>query len=230
MSITLSLSGNKSVLTTDYFPPIQLKEDYVCGLIDFHTYHSIPNVDQDNNLFHIGDKKLELPIGSYEFDDISEYLRIAYADVTKDVDTYININANSNTLQVELYSSKEKIYFDKERSIGQMLGFSKRVLEPGKIHRSDQSLMITQNNIVRIECSIVSASYINSTPAHTLHEFAICVAPGYKIDEIPQNMVYLPVTTRQISSITLRIVNQDGVLVNFRGENISVRLHLKPNH
>ena len=102
MSITLSLNGDKSILTTDYFPPIQLTEDYVFGLIDFHTYLSIANIDQGNNLFHIGDKVLEIPIGSYEFDDISEYLTVAYADVNKGVDTYIKVNANNNTLQLEL--------------------------------------------------------------------------------------------------------------------------------
>jgi len=89
-------------------------------------------------------------------------------------------------------------------------------------------LTITQNNIVRIDCNIVCGSYLNSSLAHTLHEFSINVEPGYKIDEIPQNVIYLPVTGKEISTVTIRIVNQDNKLLNFRGENITLRLHLKP--
>lgn len=37
-----------------YFPPVQLDKnsEYVCGLIDFQAYNSIPNVDDSNNKFH----------------------------------------------------------------------------------------------------------------------------------------------------------------------------------
>lgn len=57
MALTLTLSGNTSLLHVDYFPPIELSihHEYVCGLVDFQTYNSIPNVDNSNNLFHIGD-------------------------------------------------------------------------------------------------------------------------------------------------------------------------------
>lgn len=45
MALTITLSGNSSILTADYFPPIELVKhlDYVCGLVDFQTYNSIPN-------------------------------------------------------------------------------------------------------------------------------------------------------------------------------------------
>ena len=74
MSITLALSGNSSVLSANYYcAPIDLSDEYECSLIDFHSYNSIPNVDYDNNLFHIGDKVIEIPIGSYELQDIVDY-------------------------------------------------------------------------------------------------------------------------------------------------------------
>jgi len=38
-------------------------------------YNSIPNVDINNNLFHIGDKVIQLPIGSYELNDIYDFLK-----------------------------------------------------------------------------------------------------------------------------------------------------------
>lgn len=74
MSIKLSLKGNTSKLVANYFPPIMLEPNYVCGLISFDTYHSIPTVDNENNLFHIGNHVMEIPIGSYEFSDIAHFL------------------------------------------------------------------------------------------------------------------------------------------------------------
>lgn len=54
-SLTLSLSGNSSILNANYFPPIDLSDgEYVCGLIDFQTFNTIPNVDINNNRFHFG--------------------------------------------------------------------------------------------------------------------------------------------------------------------------------
>ncbi len=82
MSATLTLSGNTSILTTEYFPPLELSStcDYVCGLVDFQTYNSIPNVDVTNNLFHIGDEIIEIPVGSYEIDDIYQIIyKVAYS-------------------------------------------------------------------------------------------------------------------------------------------------------
>lgn len=51
---------------------------------------------------------------------------------------------------------------------------------------------------------------------------------GYKIVEVPANVIYLPVNAKRLSSITLKITDQEGNLVNFRGETITIRLHLKP--
>jgi len=75
-SFTLTLNGNEPITNISYFPPIELTNgEYECALIDFHMYNSIPNVDINNNLFHIGDKVIQLPIGSYELNDIYDFLK-----------------------------------------------------------------------------------------------------------------------------------------------------------
>lgn len=63
-SITLTLSGNSAHLQAEYFPTIDLSDgNYVCGLIDFQTFNSIPNVDGTNNMFYYGS----------EIDDFTKY-------------------------------------------------------------------------------------------------------------------------------------------------------------
>lgn len=226
MSITITLNGNTSKLVVDYFPPIVLEPNYVCGLISFDTYHSIPNVDKENNLFHIGNHVIEIPVGSYEFSDIAEFLINKYKKLHGK--GKLNIQSNYNTLQTYIESTTDTIFFDKERTIGSLLGFSKRVLEPGEEYKSDKTIDITKINTIMVECNIVSGSYINNVSVHTLHQFSLNVSPGYKITETPTNVIYLPVNTRSINTIILKVTDQDGNLINFRGEKISIRLHLKP--
>lgn len=226
MSITLTLSSNSSELTANYFPPIDLNGAYECALTDFHSYNSIPNVDVYNNMFHIGELVIEIPIGSYELNDIVDYIAEQYKRFRPE--NKILMEANNNTMQVKLSSSKEPIYFNKENTIGKLLGFNSKVLEPNINHYSDLPVNIFKVNLLRIESSIAVNTYMNNSKAHTLHEFPINVPPGYKIVEIPKNLIYLPVNSREISSLALRIIDQKGDLINFRGEEITIRIHLRP--
>ena len=60
-----------------------------------------------------------------------------------------------------------------------------------------------------------------------IHEFFPVVPPRYKIIEVLSQVIYLPVTVKSIDHLQIRIVDQDGRLVNFRGEVITIRLHIK---
>ena len=67
----------------------------------------------------------------------------------------------------------------------------------------------------------------NNRKAHTIHEFFPTVSPGYKIVEVPSHVIYLPIAVKIIHNIQLHIVDQDGDLVTFRGETITIRLHIE---
>lgn len=244
MSFSFTFSGRESVISVNLFPPIELdpKKDYVIGLIDFETYNSIPNVDSTNNKFHYDGKVLTIPEGQYEIDDINRYIRtklgVEYVDdeyyalqingknpPTKN-DSFFNIIPNVNTLKCNIVSSFE-IDFTHEDSVGRLLGFNARKLEPMQIHESDETVDIFKVNVLRIDCNIVTSSFLNGVPSHTIHEFYPNVSPGFKIIETPATVVYLPINTRTINNITIKIVDQLNRLVNFRNEEISLRLHLK---
>lgn len=227
MSTTLAITGNTSVFNVDYFPPLELSGNYECALVDFQTYNSIPNVDERNNLFHIGAKSIEIPIGSYELNDISKYINTVLVETHKEAK--IELYGNNNTLK-SVISASEIIYFDRPRSIGSLLGFSKRELPAKLVHTSDLNVDIVKVTTIRVECNIISGSYSNSNRSHILHEFSPAVGPGYKMVEVPRNLIYLPVNVKTISYLTVRIVDQDGDLINFRGEKIAIRIHLRPRH
>lgn len=85
---------------------------------------------------------------------------------------------------------------------------------------------ILKFNIKRLECNIISGSYIDNTPSHILQEFGINVPPGYKMTVTPHNLIYFPINYDEISTLSIRIVDQNSDLVNLHGENVSIRMHI----
>lgn len=228
---TFTLSGTTSILEAYYHPPIELpsNHNYCLGLISLETYNAIPNIDSGCNKFYFGNHVITIPTGSYELKDINNFIQSEIEKINLGDLNYnglCHIYANNNTLKCIIKSTKE-IDFTKPDSIGKLLGFNNVKLDANKIYESLHPVDILKVNSIRLECNITSNAYNNNKLVHTIHEFFPSVLPGYKIIEIPQNVIYMPITTNVIDRIVLKIVDQDGDLINFRGEVITIRLHLK---
>lgn len=242
-TLTFTLYGTSSELSSIFFPPIELDPTapYALGLVGFYSYNSIPNIDETNNTFVYsrGDnnifKSIRLPVGSYEIDGIEQYINKHIDDGSIDINTFyeqtkrkqiITIRPNNNTLKSEIYSDVYKIYFE-QNTIGPLLGFTEGEYVPKILHESSLPVNIVKVTSIRIECNITTGSYYNGQLSHTLYEFPMDVPPGYRIQNVPRNVIYMPLNTHSISNITLNVCDQDGVLANFRGEKIVIRLELK---
>lgn len=251
-SLTVSFTGTSSVLRSDFHPAIILdpKSEYCCGLLDFTSYNSIPNITEgQNNKFQFKytvydkvnskdingndiikevsrekEKTILLSTGSYEVADILHYIKSQLAA--------INITL---TYDINAATSKVKLIFDTpikciDNSVLKVIGFNKniRIFESKKAYWSDSIIKITNIDVIRIECDIVTNSFINGQNCHTIHQFSHCkVSPGYKFVEVPQHIIYLPVKHKHLQSIQISIVDQNGNLIDFRGEQISCRIHIK---
>lgn len=234
-SLTVTFTGTTSVLQADFFPEISLDPNasYCCALLDFSTYNSIPNIiEGKNNEFKYKknsekkEKTIQLPTSMYEVEDILNYLKAElYA---QKISLTYNISEASSTVQISFDANITWV----GGTILKVIGFenenNSRLFEKGWLYRSNHIVKITDIDVIRIDCDIASGSYINGRHCHTIHQFSHCkVPPGYKFIEVPQHIIYLPIKENRLRSIQLSVVDQDGNLIDFRGEQISCRIHIK---
>lgn len=195
-SITLTLSGSKSELSASFYPEIELDEnsDYSCGLLNFYTFHSIPNIHSGNNLLpynYDGEEvEVQIPTVSYELGEITEYFNNYFKIKT----VPFKIQGNKNTQKVDIvYDKKLIIDFSIERCIGSVFGFKPKILKNEEYYISDTIVNITSLIAIQTKCDLTTGSFHNGKSTHILYEFSPDVEAGYKISENPRNIIYLPI-------------------------------------
>ncbi|DAC80285.1 TPA_asm: penton [Bos-associated insect adintovirus] len=225
MSVTFTLTGAGNCLSASYFPPIELNPtcQYSIGLVAFYSCNALRNICEGNNKIYYGSENvLTIPDGAYEITALNEYINKQLSLGSNS----FSLTPNINTLKCLLYSTYT-IDFRPSDSIGRMLGYSPRILNANENHESDLDVRISPATSIRVECNITSGAYCNGAAVHTLFEFALDVEPGERIIKEPQNILYLPITTRCVDNIALKLTNQDGESIDFGQELVTIRLELK---
>ena len=139
----------------------------------------------------------------------------------------VKISANTNTLKaVLILENGFQVDFRYERSLNSVLGYNKAVYT-SHYQESENPVDILSINSILVNADIISGSYVNGQRNPTIYSFFPAVSPGYKIIETPANLVYRPVTLDAIYSMETSLTDQNGKLLNSRGENISVRFHVR---
>lgn len=224
----ICVTGNSSLLKCTLFPPMDLSSSdaWEIAFYDLMTYNSIPNVEENmNNNVKIGDQSLALPTGSYEIENINEFIKKNLQ--TERPDYTFELIANNSTLKCEI-KCNEIVDFSVENSIGSLLGWDKERLEANKWHISPKQVAINKVDVIRITCDIVQGTYRDGIEGHVLHEFYPLVEPGFKIVEKPNIVKYLPINRQTVlSEFNIRLEDQNGDLVNFQGERINLRVDIR---
>lgn len=232
-SFQIIVSDNKTKFTTQFNPHIQLKKNktYEIALVNLETYYSFPNITTDNNHFSYSPDAGEtwyhilIPEGSYDIEDINKFIQQKMRQNGHEAN--ITISANTNTLKAVLITEGGyHVDFRPEHSICQVLGFNNAVYT-ADYQESENPVNILSINSILVNIDIISGSYVNGQRNPTIYSFFPAVSPGYKIIETPANLVYLPITLDVIYSMETNLTDQNGNLLNLRGENVSIRFHLR---
>lgn len=238
-SFYILLSDKSTQIKTKFRPLIQLDKSkkYEMALLNLETYYSFPNIDASNNNFRYSPDNgttwinIDIPEGSYEIIDINEYIQRVmkenghYNSTTNQY--YIALEPNNNTLRSVLsISPNYKVDFTTANSIRSVLGFNAQVYTAGYTE-SENIIDILYVSSLRVTSDIIDASYSNGETENIIYSFFPNVGPGYKIIEIPINLVYLPITLYTLSSMETKLTDQNGKLINLRGEELSMRFHIR---
>lgn len=162
---------------------------------------------------------------------------------------YIMIMSSSITVTFSGKSSVLQSYFLPEIILDADCDYSCALLDLYIKNKNEADLRrIVELSVVRINCDIISGSYINGERSQTIHQFATStsVVKGHKavkkqsgasevsLDvkdqtfvEIPKHLNYFPIKSKNLSSIRISIVNQDGNLVDIDGAYIICRINIK---
>lgn len=238
-SMQVIVSDNKTKFTTNFTPAIQLDKDkrYEIALVNLETYYSFPNIDSKNNLFRYSPNAgsdwfdVVIPEGSYDVvdlnDTIQQKMRVnGHYDQAND-EYHISISANPNTLRSILNLDQSyQVDFTPANSISRVLGFKNQKYS-SSYSESEGVVNILSINSVLVNVDIISGSYVRGNTEPTIYSFFPNVSPGYKIIENPVNLVYLPITMDTIYKLSVTLTDQNGKLLNLRGENLTIRFHIR---
>jgi len=244
MDCLLEFTSRSSEISQDFFPPIELSPElsHMVGLYSLSTYNALTNVTKDVNdsiIFHKlnsnnpkpDDKEktkskdetsitLEIPPGGYEISALGKYIE----EKVKNNGIRFHLTVNPVTMKVEMRCD-HTVEFPLN-SIRSILGFEKEVYQPG-LHISEGIPLITGINIINVDCNIATGSYRNGKKSQTLYSFYPAAPIGYKLIEKPTNILFLPLTTLEISNISLRLTDQHGKLISLNGEEVTIHLVLR---
>lgn len=132
--------------------------------------------ESNNKLYFYTDnihseKVINIPIGVYEFKDISNYLKEIFSLHS----ISFSLTLNKNTFKCELKCSAYLVF--RNSCINSILGFNSQTLAANKIYQSEKIFNITDLNFIRIECNIITNSYSNGAISRILHEFPLQYDP-----------------------------------------------------
>ena len=221
--------STKTDFDTIYKEPIELsnEKEYEIALVDLETYYSFPNISDHNNFIDYFNvltreaKRIIVPKGSYGYSDLVKeiYRQLNGEDAFK-------LSANTNTFQSRLEVNPNYRVRFLQNSLKSVLGFTGDIYDEGT-HFSENVVNIMSITSILIHIDIINGSYVEGSKKPVIYSFYPKVNPGYKIIQKPHNPIYLPIVRKNISTLNVRITDQNNDLLDLRGEEVVIRFHIR---
>ena len=230
---------NKSTHEEHLFQPLQTNnKQFKIAVTFLSAYNGIFNVINKNNKFYFKKNlidedfiQISIPEGAYEIGSLNDEIKRILID--KEYYTEVNypftIKPNFSTLGSIIRISPQGpiIGFVFDDGFGKLLGFNETILWD-EYNLSPNPVDILSFDIIFIETDIAKGMIFKGRQTGIIHNFTIDVSPGYKYVEKFRGGVqwYVMEPKDFISSINLKLKNENGDLVSFNGESICFRLSI----
>ena len=232
---------NQSTHEEHLSQPLQTNnKQFKIAITFLSAYNGIFNITNSNNRFYftksISDYEhyivISIPPGAYEIESLNDEIkRIFINDEHFTEDTYpFVIKPNFSTLGsiVEISNEESAISFKASDSIGSLLGFNKRTIYE-EYNLSDNPVDILSFDNIFIETDIAQGMIFRRKRTGIIHNWTMTVDPGYKyVEKFAGGISWYMMETKDfISSINLKLINENGNLVSFNGQSVTFRLSIK---
>ena len=138
----------------------------------------------------------------------------------------ITIAANSSTLKSILEIGKNfKMDLATVNSLRLVLRFNRQIYGEG-YNESENIVNILSVTSLNVTSDVIGSSFTNGVTRNIIYSFFPNVGPGFKIVQEPLNLIYLPVTLNTLSEMETKLEDQNGKLINLRGEELSIRFYI----
>lgn len=103
------------------------------------------------------------------------------------------------------------------------------------IHNSDElESIIESNDLLFIDCEIISGSYINGVHCQTIHQFSTATSrvkhqkkKTLALVEISKNLIYFPVKIKRLRTIQITILDRNRKPLSITSGDIICRIRIK---
>ena len=241
-SVTLSLTGNTTILSMNYFPSLNVYEDSEIALLCLQTCNLFPSINSTNNRLEIKvipqisnryiSNKVFIFIleeGCYEIEDINNKIAKELLYFNNKYKTQLSFDICIDPIDFRTYIKCNGILMlDVPNSIASVFGLDKRTYRPMyEAYRSEKAVNLNTINSIKVMCNIAHGSFSNHLQSHSIYEFFPSERTGSKVIQSPSNLIYYKLNKTNIDSITVQLVDQDHNLIDNFGETLTIVLHIK---
>ena len=231
---------DKSTQEEHLFQPLQTNnKQFKITITSLSAYNGIFNVTNKNNKFYFKKALIDedfiqigIPEGAYEFESLNDEIKWILNDKKyyTEANYPFKIKPNFSTLGsiVEIKPQGAMIGFVFDNSIGYLLGFNETILWE-EYNLSPNLVDILSFDIIFIETDIAQGMIFKGKRSGIIQKFSIDVSPGYKYIEKFRGgkQWYMMQTKDFISSVNLKLKIENGELVSFNGQSVTLGLSIK---
>ena len=249
MSIPIIINSEDGVqgssgsdFTVRFEAPIKLNSlGWKVGVVRLQTWYSTHNISSDtgNHVFTYSVdsgsswKTITIPDGNYSAQELNDFIQKEMRDAG-DYDSvndeyYITLEPNFSTNKIKIFISNATYRVDLSASNNPstLLGFTEKVVTSTETGSTIADFSGGINSWL-LHCDLTSASFLNGKSSDTLLTFTPNVPSQASLDVEPRNITFAQVNKEIISSIRIRLTDENDVTLDLNGEETVVHLVLLP--